>query len=70
MIVQVHSVDIPAGSTLGIAAGVADSREIVTFGVDHRLARGLGEAVSFADEAVLAEVEGWQILSISEPDSP
>ena len=68
MIVEVTDVVRPIGlfDTIIKFKGISPDGEIVTFGVDHRPARDLFEAVKEAaeynDPPVMAEVESWQIL--------
>lgn len=60
-------------STVATCVGIdAETKEVVRFGVDHRPANALGRAIVAAGEAgelpPLAELEDWQVLSVSDPD--
>lgn len=38
------------------------SGKTVTFGVDHRMAQPITDALTRGDDEILCELEGWQIL--------
>ena len=65
MIVTVDNMTPDAG-TVWVASGITKCRPgslvRVDFGVDHRVAQNLYEAVAYEGE-IDCEVEGWQVLS-------
>lgn len=72
MLVEVNTVIRPRPfDTIIKFQGTTVVDEIVTFGVDHRPARSLYEAMVAAKQTnqrpILVEVESWQILSVVTP---
>ncbi len=73
MQIAVTNVSIPAMSTIGYGTGTLVEDDLraggtipagtrVTFVGDHRPMRDLGEALRYADEPPVADVEGYQIV--------
>ncbi len=73
MIVEVNEVVHPVGmsDTIIKFKGITPTGDTVTFGVDHRPAKALFEAMKEAaegnDPPIRAEIEDWQILKIEGP---
>lgn len=73
MIVQVTEVVRPIGmfDTIIKFKGISPAGDIVTFGVDHRPAKDLFEAMQEAaeynDPPLMTEIRDWQVLSTVSP---
>jgi hypothetical protein len=65
MKVRIHSVRIPAMSTIGFLEGENEEGKIVTLALDHRPARYVAEDME-RGEVVEIEPEPWQVISIEE----
>jgi hypothetical protein len=61
MIVYVDEVRVEAWSSIGYGYGYNDSDQYIQFAGDHRLMRGLGEAL---------RCSGWQIIRVAEGCKP
>lgn len=66
MIVTIHSVRVPAMSTIGFLEGTNEAGEIVTLALDWRPARDIGRALD-AEEVVEIEPESWMIVNVTDP---
>jgi hypothetical protein len=66
--VQVTTVAIPMGSSIGYGAGFPEGDETkqVYFAGDWRPMAGLGEAIATADDPIVIDVPDWAILEIRE----
>lgn len=67
MIVIVSEDDLTEVSDQGsvvLFVGTSEEGKRVRFGVDHRMAWGLHEAVQAHGE-IPAEVEGWQVMGVA-----
>lgn len=67
MKVRIHSIRIPAMSTIGFLEGENEEGQIVTLALDQRPARRIAEDL---EEGEVVEVvpEPWQIVAVEEID--
>ena len=68
--VTIHSVRVPAMSTIGFLEGTDEAGNTVTLAMDWRPARDIGRDVA-AGEVVEIEPEDWMVINVTDPhDEP
>lgn len=66
MIVNVYSVTVAEGSSVGYATGLSeDGVRVIRFVGDPRALAAIGEALHRGKQSVPCTVEDWQVLSES-----